>query len=282
MKFVVTGHKGFIGTHLFKALQDQGHNVVGIDSKEGRDIRTVEPDLLEGADGVFHFAALPRVPLSIEKPAETHDTNVNGTLHMLLCARDAGVKRFVYSSSSSVYGHQDTLPLHEGMKPNPLSPYAFQKLAGEYYSKIFSSLYGLETVSLRYFNVYGEGMSTEGSYAPAVARFLKFAKAEEVLPVYGGDQTRDFTFVGDVVRANISAMTSENVGRGEIINIGGGQNYSILEIAKAISSNIKIQEARKGEPLNTRADISRAKELLDWEPQVNLLEWLEKQRGSLT
>ena len=280
-KILVTGHLGFIGSHLFKALKEKGHEVEGIDLKDednpNNDIRALTPSDLFKVDYVFHLAAKAKVPYSVDNPLESHDHNINGTLNVLRCAKEAGVKRVIYSASSSAYGDQDSLPLKEDMTPNPLSPYAIQKLVGEYYCRVYSQIYNLETVSLRYFNVYGEGMPLDGPYSAAIAIFRAAKAKDEELPVMGGKQTRDFTFVEDVVNANILAMESDLVGKGEVINIGGGQNYSIEEVAKAISEKIKYLLQRKGEPMHTLADISKAKELLGWSPTTNLLQWLKSQ-----
>lgn len=274
-KILVSGSLGFIGKHLCRKLVDNGYKFEGIDLKDEKDIRKLEPENLNGIDYVIHLAAQAKVPLSIDKPLFTNSHNIDGTLNLLWCAKKAGVKRFIYSSSSSVYGNQDTLPLKEDMIPNPMSPYATQKLAGEYYCKNFSDLYGLETVSLRYFNVYGEDMPLDGAYAACIARFLDLKKKDKPLTIYGGKQTRDFTYVGDVVMAILYALHSQKVGKGEIINIGGGKNYSINKIAETISDKYEHSPQRKGEPQNTLADISKAKRLLEWIPKTNLIQWLE-------
>ena len=244
--------------------------------KEGRDIRDLKTEDFQDVDYVFHLAAQAKVPLSIDQPYYTHDHNVNGTLNVLLKAKEAGVKRVIYSASSSAYGDQPTLPLKETMVPNPLSPYAVQKLVGEQYCKVFSSIFKLETVSLRYFNVYGEDMPADNPYSAAIAIFLDKRKEGKPLPIFGGRQTRDFTYVGDVVQANILAMESHRVGYGEVLNIGSGQNYSITKIATTISKDVEYLPQRTGEPMDTRADISQAQRLLGWEPTVDVLEWLKQ------
>lgn len=276
-RVAVTGSLGFIGQHLVSRLIADGYEVVTIDLKQGSDIRNIKAEDLVGVDTVFHLAALPRVPLSIEKPWETHDHNINGTLNMLIAARDAGVRRFVYSASSSAYGNQDSLPLKEEMLPSPMSPYGVQKYVGELYCKVFSDLYNLETVSLRYFNVYGEHMPDDSPYSSAVAKFLKARNLGLPLQVLGGEQTRDLTYVGDVVEANILAMKSSSVGGGEVINIGGGKRFSIKEIAEIIGGEIEYLPQRKGECRDTLADISKAEELLGWTPKVSLENWLKTQ-----
>lgn len=279
-KVLVTGHLGFIGSHLYRSLKELDFDVWGIDLKDEADLKDVRhlfPEDLLGTDYVFHCAAMPKVPLSIERPEFTHTHNVDGTFRLLLAAKDAHVKKVIYSASSSAYGEQNSLPLKEDMVPNPMNPYAVQKLIGEHYCKVFSNVYGLPTVSLRYFNVYGEDMPIDNAYSACIAKFLDSQKKGWKLSVYGGKQTRDFTYVGDVVMANILAMGSDKVGKGEVINIGGGKNYSIEEIAKTISKDIDYMDYRKGEAMNTLADISKAKELLNWEPTTNVLDWLKEQ-----
>jgi len=279
-KILVSGHLGFIGKHLCRKLVDNSYKFEGVDLKDNRDIRNLIPEDLQGFEYVIHLAAQPKVPLSIEKPLFTNSHNIDGTLNLLWCAKEAKVRRFIYASSSSIYGNQDTLPLTEDMMPNPMSPYATQKLTGEYYCKNFSDLYGLETVSLRYFNVYGEDMPLDDAYSACIARFLDLKKKDKPLTIYGGKQTRDFTYVGDVVSSIILAMHSPKIGKGEIINIGSGKNYSINEIAKAISSEHEYSPQRKGEPQDTLADISKAKELLKWSPETNLIQWLKDSNNS--
>ena len=272
MQIAITGHLGFIGSHLAKEFK----SYLGIDIKDGNDVRCLHPNNFEGIDYVFHLAAQPKVQLSIDDPLFTNSHNIDGTLNVLWCAKEAGVKRVIYSASSSAYGEQE-IPLREDMKPNPMSPYAIQKLTGEYYCKQFYELYGLETVSLRYFNVYGEDMPLDSAYAACIAIFLDKKKKEEMLPLLGGKQTRDFTYVKDVVRANILAMKSDKVGHGEVINIGTGKNYSIKKIANTISDKIEYLSQRKGEPMDTLADNTKAKRLLNWKPTQDVIQWLLKQ-----
>lgn len=286
MKYLVTGGAGFIGSNLVDALLVVGHDVRIIDNLATGDRKNLNPraeffelDLsdfnavsshFDGIDGVFHLAALPRIPRSIEAPQETHQANVVATLNVLVASRDAKVKRVVYSASSSAYGNQPNLPVTEDMTPQPLNPYALQKLTGEYYSKLFWDLYGLETVSLRYFNVYGPRMASDGAYATVIGVFLKQKKNGEPLTITGdGEQTRDFTHVSDVVRANILAMQSDIAGHGEVINIGGGSDWSINEVAAMIGGHKVNLLARPGEIARNRADISLAGKLLGWKPQAN-------------
>ncbi|MCR4306761.1 MAG: NAD-dependent epimerase/dehydratase family protein, partial [Candidatus Yonathbacteria bacterium] len=191
-------------------------------------------------------------------------------------ARSGGVKRVIYSASSSVYGDQEKMPLTEDMRASPLSPYGLQKYIGELYCALFSKVYGLKTVSLRYFNVYGQRQDPEGAYALVIGKFLK-QKAEGIPLTITGDgaQTRDFTHVSDVVRANLLAMESEQVGEGEAMNIGGGKNYSINEVARIIGGPVEYVSARI-EPHDSLADTARAKELLGWEPQISLEEGIKE------
>lgn len=291
-KVLVTGGAGFIGSHLVDALIERGHEVSIIDNlstgkKEYvnpaakffkvdiRELSQIQP-LFEGVDFVFHQAALPRIPLSIEKPIETNDINIKGTLNALVASKDAKIKKFVYASSSSAYGHQKELPMREDMACKPLNPYALQKYVGELYCKIFFEIYGLPAVSLRYFNVYGPRQPSEGAYIPVIGIFLDQKKRGEPLTVTGdGNQTRDFTHVSDVVRANILAAESEKAGRGEVINIGAGRNQSINEIARLIGGKITYIPLPSGEMRHTLADISLAKKLLNWEPKIKLEEGIK-------
>ena len=274
-RIFITGDLGFIASHLKKRLIEDGYEVKGWDIKRSfsEDIRLLKAKDLEGFDCVFHMAAQAKVPLSIEKPLFTHSHNVDGTLSVLESAKGAGVKKVIYSASSSAYGDQTELPLKETMNPKPMSPYGVQKLIGEHYCRVYSSCYGLPTVSLRYFNVYGEDMPADNAYSAAIAIFKKQKEEGEPLTVFGGEQTRDFTYVGDVVLANILAMKS-NIGMGEVINIGSGRDYTIEAIARAVSDEIEFLPQRKGEPMNTRADISKAKKLLGFQPTKDVIEWL--------
>jgi nucleoside-diphosphate-sugar epimerase len=289
MKVIVTGGAGFIGSHLVDALIERGFDVIIIDNlssgkKENlnpkanfyqediRDLEKIKP-IFNGVDYVFHLAAKPRVPYSVEFPHEAHANNAVGTLHVLISARDAGVKKVIFSSSSSVYGDQDSLPLHEKMIPTPKSPYAFQKFIGEQYCRLFHELYKLPSVCLRYFNVYGPRISFEDSYSLVMGKFLQQRAKNEPLTVEGdGEQTRDFTHVKDVIMANILAAESDKVGMGEVINIGAGINHSVNKIADLIGGEIVNLPSRQGDMRHTLADISRAKELLGWEPTVNIEE----------
>ena len=281
---VVIGGAGFIGSHLVDALLERGFAVRVIDNfATGRpenvnpaadliehDIRRLEglSNHLRDADCVFHLAALPRVSLSVEKPVDTHLTNALGTLNVLEATRKAEVRRVVYASSSSVYGEQEVLPLRETMTPNPLSPYAAQKLAGEQYMRLFSRLYRLETVVLRYFNVYGPRMQTDGPYATVVAAFLEARRRGLPMTIYGdGEQTRDFTYVSDAVEATIRASSSA-VTDGRPINVGSGRALSVNRIATLIGGPTVYAPSRLAEPRHTLADITLANRLLGWYPRV--------------
>tara|TARA_Y100000401_G_scaffold18184_1_gene12326 strand:+ start:1172 stop:2059 length:888 start_codon:yes stop_codon:yes gene_type:complete len=291
-KYLVTGGAGFIGSHIVDKLLDSNNEVVVVDnfSTNGKKVNTKAEirnidiserssrlalcEAMEGVDTVFHCAALARVQPSIENPQKYHKVNVDGTFNVLLSARDSGVRRVVYSASSSAYGDQKTMPLVETMPTGPMSPYGLQKLIGEQYCSVFSICYGLETVSLRYFNVYGEGQAVGGAYSTAVGIFLKQKEERANLTITNdGEQRRDFTYVGDVVEANILASSSEKVGKGEVINIGKGSNYSMNEIADIIGGE-KEYIGDRLEPKETLADNSKAKELLGWEPKTDIKDWL--------
>lgn len=292
VKVAVVGGAGFIGSHITDALVKKGYDVHVIDNLSGGkkenvnqkavfhkvDIRNLAETapVIKGATYVFHLAALPRVQYSIEHPAETHEVNVTGTLNVLIASKEGGVRRVVYSASSSAYGDQKTMPLVETMTPMPKSPYGLQKYIGEEYCKVWSDIYGLETVSLRYFNVYGPRLNPDGAYALAIGKFLKQRSEGKSLTIWGdGSQTRDFTNVRDVVRANLLAMESMKVGKGEVINIGAGKNFSVNQLAKLIGGEV-VHEPPKIEPHDTLADSSLAKRLLGWTPEVTLEEGIQE------
>jgi len=283
-KVVVTGGAGFIGSHLVRALQQEGHEVVVVDHKNGDDIRDINTlqKHFAGAQWVFHTAALPRVQYSIEHPLETNEVNVGGTLTVLEAARMAGVARVVYSASSSAYGDTTQMPLVEDMQAHPISPYALQKHVGELYCRLYAEVYKLPTVSLRYFNVYGPGADPNGPYALVVAKFIEQRIAGGPMTITGdGTQTRDFTHVRDVVRANLLAAQAATVGHGEVINIGAGQSASVNRIAELIGGPTQ-HIAPRLEPHDTLANNTLAKKLLGWEPQVSLEEGiaeLKKEAG---
>jgi len=281
---LVTGGAGFIGSNLVDALLERGFTVRVLDNlstgrRENLNPRAAlyEADIRDranlapafaGVDCVFHTAALPRVGLSIEQPLETHLVNVVGTLNVLLAARDAQVRRLVYSGSSSVYGEQAHLPLAETMTPNPMSPYALQKLTAEEYLRMFHRLYGLGGVTLRYFSVYGPRMDLEGAYATVIGAFLRARREGRPLEIRGdGEQRRDFTHVRDVVRANLSAIDC-TMDHGSAINIGHGRALSVNQIADLVGGPRVNVAPRPGEPRDTLADIRRSREILAWTPEV--------------
>ncbi|MFM2357750.1 MAG: hypothetical protein RJA61_487 [Candidatus Parcubacteria bacterium] len=288
-KVIVVGGMGFIGTHVSEELVRKGFDVHIVDNLSGDRVYGKVPKLaklhkvsiqdskalipiFKGASFVFHLAAKPRVQYSIEYPFETHENNITGTLNVLIASHQANVKKVIYSASSSAYGDQKILPLVEDMIAHPKSPYGLQKYVGELYCRLWSEVYGLPTVSLRYFNVYGPGQSEEGAYALVIAKFLKQRREGKPLTIVGdGKQTRDFTHVRDVVRANILAMESDKVGKGEVINIGRGKNVSISEVAKLIKGPISYIPSRL-EPHDTRAGNKKAFKLIGWKPQVDLKE----------
>lgn len=286
-KAVVTGGAGFIGSHLSDALLSERYEVHVVDNLAAGHKEDVpegavfhELDILdtgaltkafEGASCVFHLAALPRVTYSFDHPAESHRANIDGTMSVLLAARDAQVGRVVYAASSSCYGKQDRLPFTEDMRPNPKSLYAFQKLAGEELARLFSELYGLPTVSLRFFSVYGPRMRPDGSYALAIPKFLACLKEGEPLPITGdGSATRDFTHIRDTVRACILASRSERVGQGEVLNIAAGRNVSVNDLAAMIGGEREYLPPRPGDAQDTFGDTRKARELLGWQPEVSL------------
>ena len=291
-RVLVTGGAGFIGSHLVEALVKRGDMVRVIDNfstgTAGRvdrsadlidaDIRNPEAiaPAFRGIDCIFHVAALPRVPLSIEDPLETHMINVVGTINVLQAARKCGVRRVVFSGSCAVYGEQDSMPLVESMTPNPLSPYALQKLAAEQYTRLFNRLYGMETLTLRYFNVFGPRMATEGAYLSVISAFLEARRAGKMLTIDGdGEQTRDFAHVRDVVRANLLAMDSE-IADGRAINVGQGQSVSVNWIAVRIGGPRIYRAPRLGDVRHTLADISLAERVLGWRPEVTTEQGLDQ------
>jgi nucleoside-diphosphate-sugar epimerase len=285
MRALVTGGAGFIGSHLVDALVRDGSYVRLLDNfATGRreyvnpsaelwdaDIREIESirPAFEGVDCVFHTAALPRVMLSIDHPVETHMVNVIGTLNVLIAARDSGAKRVIYSGSSSIYGDQTELPLRETMTPNPLNPYALQKLTGEQYTRMFHRLFGIEALTLRYFNVYGPRMATEGAYVTVIGLFIRERLAGLPLTIHGdGTQTRDFTHVDDVVRANLAAMKS-TIADGRALNVGRGSALSVNDIAELIGGPKVHGERRPGDARATLADLTETRKVLGWEPMVD-------------
>ena len=296
MRCIVTGGAGFIGSNLVDKLIDDGHEVIIFDNYSTGKKENVNPkakfflvdishqpsfehktmkDIMSGVDVVFHLAAKARVQPSIENPIEYHNTNVNGTLNMLDACRRYGVKRFIFSSSSSVYGDVEQLPTPEEHELNPMSPYALHKLQGEQYCKLFSELYDLETVCLRYFNVYGERQNTEGAYCLVMGIFAGQLLKGEPMTINGdGENRRDFTYVGDVVDANIRCMDYPLELNGDVFNIGNGDNRSVNQIATMMGgSRMHIEPVI--EPKETLANNSKAKRVLGWETTTKIEDWIK-------
>jgi UDP-glucose 4-epimerase len=291
MKIIVTGGAGFIGSNLVDKLIEDGHVVTVIDNESSTsndqfyhndkatyfkydiaEYDAIRP-LFDGVDYVFHLAAESRIQPTIENPVLAVKTNTFGTGVILQCAREAGVKKVMYSSTSSAYGRNEP-PLVETMQDDCLNPYSVSKVSGEKLCHMYTELFGLSTVVFRYFNIYGPREPSKGPYAPVVRLFLRQMYDGEPLTIVGdGEQRRDFTHVNDVVNANILAMNSDKIG---LINIGTGKNHSVLELAKMISNSIKFIPARLGEARITLANNSKAKELLEWEPKVKLEDYIEE------
>jgi UDP-glucose 4-epimerase len=288
--YLVTGGAGFIGSHISEALVKRGHRVRVADNfitgyqRNIRDgVEFVEGDcadpafakqVVAGMDYVIHQAAIPSVPRSVEKPLESHRANVDGMLHMLLASRDAGVKRLVFAGSSSVYGDTEVLPKTETMPTNPMTPYALQKLTGEMYAQMFTKLYGFETVTTRYFNVFGPRQDPTSPYSGVISLFIQ-ALVDGTRPVIYGDggQTRDFTYVANVVDGVIRACETPGVG-GEVFNVATSSRISLNELLatlkKIFNSNVEpiYKEARAGDVRDSQADISKATRQLGYQPTV--------------
>ena len=291
---LVTGGAGFIGSNLVDYLLEQGHNVVCIDNESANnekfywndkawnvnaditDYRTMK-NAFTNVDYVFHLAAESRLQSAIQNPIEAVNKNCVGTTVMLQCAREAGVKRFVYSSTSSGYGN-NPYPNVETQPDDCLNPYSASKIAGEKFCKMYTDLYGLETVTLRYFNVFGERSPARGQYAPVIGIFQRQKDAGESLTIVGdGSQRRDFIHVKDVARANYLAATVPLKGHeGEVFNVGSANPYSIQQIADSISDNQTYIPKRNGEMETTFADITKIGEVMGWKPNINLKEWIKK------
>lgn len=301
-KVLVTGGAGFIGSNLAEELIKKGAKVSILDNfvtgfrenldEIGGDFEFVEGDLndddklgaaLENVDIVFHQAALPSVPRSVENPLETHNACVNGTFNLLLKSKERNVRRLIYAASSSAYGDQETLPKIETMIPKPLSPYAAAKLMGEYYCQVFSRVYNLETVCLRYFNVFGPRQNPSSMYSGVISRFIDSLMTGKTPVIYGdGEQSRDFTFIANVVDANIKAAQTKN-GISEIINVANGERISLnelLEVLKKITGKSDVQAdyqaERKGDVKHSQADNTRAIEWLNYEKLFDLEEGLQQ------
>lgn len=299
---VITGGAGFIGSHIAGAAAANGGKVRIIDDLSTGHIENIEElsgdiDFIEGsvadpqlmksalqdAEVVFHEAAIPSVPRSVENPMQSHIASVDGTFNLLLAARDQSVRRVVYAASSSAYGDQPTLPKVEDMSPDPLSPYAVAKLVGEYYCQVFTRVYGLETVSLRYFNVFGPRQDPGSQYSGVVSRFISSLCSAERPVIFGdGEQSRDFTYIDNVVSANLKAATSAS-GVGQVINVATGDRITLNRLLSELkdligTSDIEVdfRESRVGDVRHSLADTTRARELLGYEPTIGLREGLKR------
>ena len=304
MKVLVTGGAGFIGSNLAEELAKTNEVIIVDNLSTGKienikelinknNVKFIErsitnldllKEIFEDVDYVFHQAAIPSVPRSVKNPIATNEANINGTLNVLIAARDCGVKKVIYASSSSIYGDTPEIPKKEDMKPNPLSPYAVSKLACEYYCSVFGTVYGLKTISLRYFNVYGPNQDPTSQYAAVVPNFFTRLLNDESPVIYGdGKQSRDFTFVKDVIQANIKASQSNATG---IYNIsGGGKKTTINELADIIMELVDktidpiYEEERPGDIKHSLADITKAKKAFNYRPNYSIKEGLEETMG---
>ena len=299
---LVTGGAGFIGSHIASALSANGARVRVLDDLStghrenldeiGGDIDFIQGSVadenllaktLEGVELVFHEAAIPSVPRSVEAPRQSHVASVDGTFSLLLAARDKGVRRVIYAASSSAYGDQPTLPKAEEMRPDPLSPYAVAKLVGEYYCQVFTRVYGLETVSLRYFNVFGPRQDPGSQYSGVVSRFISSLLSGERPVIYGdGEQSRDFTYIDNVIAANLNAATATGAS-GKVINVANGERVTLnqlLDELKELTGKQEVtaeyREPRIGDVRHSLADITMARELLSYESKVDLREGLKR------
>lgn len=301
MTVLVTGGAGFIGSNLVDALLAEGypvrvldnfstgrrenlaHCLGDIDLIEGdiRDMEIVE-DAVAGVDCIFHEAALPSVPRSIKAPVTSNDVNVGGTLKLLSAAHKAGVQRVVFASSSSVYGDTEALPKHEEMTPRPMSPYAVTKLTGEHYLRVFAGIYGMETLAIRYFNVFGPRQDPTSQYSGVIAKFMTAALNNRSYTVNGdGTQGRDFTYIENVVHANVLALKAPRLA-GEVVNVACGEMYTLLDLTAAIDDaagthlELVHRPPRVGDVLYSMAAIDSAKSLLGYEPQVGFQEGIRR------
>ncbi len=301
MNYLVTGGAGFIGSNIAEKLANDGENVKVIDNfltgkPENMDsfinrIEFIEGDIrsldtlkkaMDGIDYVIHQAALPSVPKSVDLPLESNDHNINGTLNVLYAAKEAKVKRVVYAASSSAYGDQPQSPKVETMRPMPLSPYAVNKLTGEYYCAAFTKVYGLETVALRYFNVFGPRQDPTSFYSAVIPKFVSALLKDEAPTIFGdGEQSRDFTYIDNVVHANLLACKAPNAA-GTVYNTACGESVTLNQLYEGIqkilgkSIKVKYTDARIGDVKHSLADISKAKEVLGYEVLVPFEEGLEK------
>ncbi len=300
--YLVTGGAGFIGSNIATELVRRGENVRIIDNfvtgrRENLDevsdgVELIEGDIcvpehireaVSGVDYVLHQAAIPSVERSVRDPAMTNKANVDGTVNLLIASRDAGVKRVVFASSSSVYGDSPSLPKTEDMAPNPLSPYAASKLIGEYYCTIFQNLFGLETICLRYFNVFGPRQDPASQYAAVIPLFIAAVASDQQPVIYGdGLQSRDFTFIENVVRANLTACSAPKEATGQVYNIACGEQFTLLDLLDELGRILNkkprpvFDEPRQGDVKHSLADISLAKKRLSFEPDVSFAEGLRR------
>jgi nucleoside-diphosphate-sugar epimerase len=298
---LVTGGAGFIGSHIVDALLGQGMCVRILDNLSTgnldnlrhcrHEVEFIEGDLRDvdtcyrackGVETVFHQAALPSVPRSIADPLTSHAVNVDGTLQMLMAARDEGVRRFIFASSSSVYGNTEVCPKHEGLTPCPLSPYAINKLTGEHYCKVFHALYGLQTVALRYFNVFGPRQDPNSQYSAVIPKFVAAAMNGETVTVNGdGSNSRDFTYVDNVVQANLLASWVPGAAGG-VFNVGCGSSHTLNDLCRGIEAAtgraLRVQHgpAREGDVRHSMADITAARTQLRYEPAISFQMGLER------
>jgi UDP-glucose 4-epimerase len=303
---LVTGGAGFIGGHIVDELVNRGMSVIVVDNESSSsadqyhyndyatyfkyditDFKKLERVFrgthlgVGNIDTIFHLAALSRIPYSIEHPVEACNTNYMGTLNVLEIARHYGVKRVLYSSTSSAYGLKNKIPLKESMTPDCLNPYSASKVGGENLCKMYHSLYGMETIIFRYFNVYGERHPLKGSYAPVIGIFDRQSKAGEPMTIVGdGLQTRDFTYVQDVVQANmLAAETTNEDAIGEIFNVGTGENHSVLDVAELVGGEYIFEPPREGEARDTLADTTKIKNLLGFKPKTKLEDWMARRNN---
>lgn len=303
MKALVTGGAGFIGSHLTERLLREGNHVAVLDdfssgkaenlyfTQGNQRFTLIRGDIRDratcaracaGADVVFHQAALRSVPKSMDRPHDYNAVNIDGTLTLLEAAREAGVRRLVFASSSSVYGDTDSFPEREDFYPMAMSPYALTKLAGEYYCRIFSEHYGLETVCLRYFNVFGPRQALDDEYAVVVPKFITCLLEGEAPPIFGtGEQSRDFTYIDNVVEANLLAATAEDI-RHEVVNVANGHDTTVLQLAEQLNAIIgsSVRPAflpkRAGDVFKTQADVSKLREVLGFDGGISFAEGLRR------
>ncbi|MBI4815844.1 MAG: SDR family oxidoreductase [Deltaproteobacteria bacterium] len=300
--FLVTGGAGFIGSNIVEAIVARGDRVRVLDDFSTGSRKNLEPfrgriELLEGSvtdlatarrsvdgvDFVLHQAALPSVPKSVALPIETNSVNVSGTVNMLVAARDAGVRRFVYAASSSAYGDTPTLPKVESMESKPLSPYAIQKLAGELYCRVFFQTFGLETVSLRYFNIFGPRQDPTSFYSAVIPKFISAIQSGTPPTIHGdGKQSRDFTYIDNVVAANLAACEADRACAGEVMNVACGERIDLLDLVREINAVLGTNVVpthdpeRVGDVKHSLADIERAKRLIGYSPKVLFAEGIRR------